>query len=271
MKFVKMTFQYFTLKKFLQLVLAAAIPSIALALISTVSSISDFLINYYEMDFSSFVTIFNSVSEFRFDRIGFYIICIVVFIIFLTEVFGAVERDMRVGDFTLRGFFRRLNNNAFAVSLTVLILMLSILIMGVLSAAFFLLWSVLFFGIASHILSMVTSVVLFALLVICWVNFFLLVPNMIITGQSAFASMRESIRHTQGIVINLIFAIILPLIPMFIVVYAERLLNLNIEIIIDIIVNDLLIVYYVVLMLVVQYDVTGLSREDLNPASRFFR
>ncbi|MGI6701409.1 MAG: hypothetical protein ACOX3U_02930 [Christensenellales bacterium] len=271
MKYIKMAFNYFSMKKFLQLIIVAAVPAVAFTLISPISSISDFLINYDKMDLTNFNTIFSSVSEFRFNKIGQILPLIFVVIIFLTEIFGIVERDMRVADFTLRGFFRRFNNNVFAVSLTVIILMSSILIMGLLSTAFFLLWAVLLGTTAAHIFSVITSLIVFALLVIIWVNFFLLVPNMIITGQSVFSCMRDSIRQTQGIVSRLIAAILLPLIPAFLLIYLERIFALNIKFVINVIIIDLLIVYYVVLMLVVHYDVTGLSREDLKPSSRYFR
>ncbi len=271
MKYVRMTLNYYTIKKFLQLILVALIPSVALAMVSTISSISDFLVNYYTTDLSSFTAIFTSVTEFRFKNILYYILTIAIFIVFLSEMFGIVERDMRVGDFNLRGFFRRLNNNSLAVSITVVFFMVSILVMGMLSAAFFFLWSVVFGNVLAHIFSMLTVLILFSILVFSWVNFFLVIPTMIITGQSILASVRDSIRHIQGIMKEAIAAIIIPLFPMFLLVYGERLLNLNIEFFLDIIIYDLLIVYYVVLMLVIHYEVSGMTREDLRPSSRFFK
>ena len=271
MKFVKMTLNYFTFKKFLGLMLVAAIPSFLLASVSTMSSISDFIINYDEKNLTNFITIFQSVSEFRFNNILMYILVIIVFVIGLTELFGTVERDMRVGNFTLRGFFRRLNNNAFSVSLITVFFMLSILFMGIIAAALFLLWAVIISNVLiAHILSMITAIILSALLFICWVNFILIVPTMIITGQSTIQSTRDSIRHTDGIFKSLFTAIIVPLFPMFFFVYLEKALSLNISFILDIIINDLLIVYYVVLMLVTHYEVSGLSREDLSPSNRYF-
>lgn len=272
MKFVRMTLNYFTLRKFLQLALVAAVPSIMLATTLTTSSISDFLINYHSMDLSSFGAIFNRVSDFRFSHITYYIVVIFIFVAGLSAMFGTVERDMRVGDFTLRGFFRRMNNNFFAVGLTAVLLMASILIMGVISAVLFFLWAfVAGGGLLSQFLSMLTALILFSLLILSWVNFLLLIPTMIITGQSTYRCMRDSIKHTQGIFMQLVMAITAPLFPVFLMIYVERAFGINIEFIVDVIINILLIVYYVVLMLVVHYEVTGLSREDLNPQSLYFR
>lgn len=271
MKFVKMTIQYFTPKKFIKLILVALVPAILLACISTMSTISDFLINYKRMDLSSFNAIIRKVSEFRFREIPIYIIVVAIFIIGLSVIIGTVERDMRVGDFKLKNFFRRVNNNAFAVGLTVLFFMGSILIMGILAAAFFFLWSFIKSQIIAHILSIATAIVLFILLLICWVNFLLIIPTMIITGQSTINCIRDSIRHTQGIFRQLIISISMPLLPTFLLIYTERALGLNIEFILDVIINALLIVYYCVLMLIVFYEITGLLREDLNPRKRYFR
>lgn len=271
MKFVRMTLNYLTLRKFLQLALVAVIPSLVLAAVSTMSSISDFLVNYFDMDLSSYTSIYYKVSEFRFNNIPLYIVAIAIFVVGLTEIFGTVERDMRVGNFTLKGFFKRVNNNAYAVGLTVVLFMLSILLMGIVTTAFFLLWSVVASSIVAHILSLITTVIIFSFMIISWVNFLLLIPTMMITGQRTLACIRDSIRHTQGIYIQLIIAIIVPVFPMFLLVYLERSLDLNMAFFVDVIINILLIVYYVVLMLVIHYDITGLSREDLNPRSRYFR
>jgi hypothetical protein len=265
------TFQYFSLKKFFKLLLVALVPAILLAWKFSLNSMSDFIVNYKSMNLSSFNAIFNVVSEFQFKQIPAYIVIFAVFLVCLTEIIGAVERDMRVGNFTLRNFFRRFNNNFIAVSFTLMYFMISILVMAVAAAAFFFLWAVIAGQIASLILSIFTIIILFCLLGISWAFFFLLVPNMIITGQSLIACLRDSVRQTRGIFIQLVIAIILPLLPAFGLIYLERALHLELAFLLDVLINAALIVYYPTLMLVIYYEVMGLAREDLNPQNRYFR
>lgn len=270
MKYVKMTFKYFTIKKFLKLFLIALIPALAITSISSISSLSDFLVNYAGIDLSSFASIYNSVSDFKFSRFPLYILVVAVFIMGIAEIYGAVERDMRVGDFTLRGFFRRVNNNGVVLGMTIIFLILSVLLMGVASSALFFLWAVIVPGFVAHMLSILVTIVFFSLLLVLWANFFLMAPTMLITGQSVFDSVRSSIKFTQIIFFKLIFAFLVPILPAFVLIYLERGLGLNIAFILDILIKAFFIVYYVVLMLVIHYDLTGLAREDLNPSKRYF-
>lgn len=271
MKFISKTFQYLSFKKFFKLLLVALVPALLLAWKFSLNSMSDFLVNYKTMDLSSFNAIFNVVSEFQLRHLPIYIIIFVIFLVCLTEIIGAVERDMRVGDFTLHNFFRRFNNNFIAVSFTLLYFLISILVMAIAAAAFYFLWAVIAGTTTALILSIFTMVILFCLLGVSWAFFFLLVPNMIITGQSLFACLRDSVRQTRGIFIQLVIAIILPLLPAFGLIYLERALHLELAFLLDVFINAVLIVYYPTLMLVVYYEVMGLAREDLNPQNRYFR
>lgn len=264
LKIVKLTLNY-TNSRFLSLLLLAIIPSIMISFSISPYSSLHFLRTYGSQDFSSFATVFLSV--FGLTRASWISLFGFIFIpALLSVIMGAVERHMRIGEFNL-GLSRltsRLNFNFRTALIFASILFVIFVMDKFLQAAVFLLLAKLFEHTAAFALSIIWYLVM-AILEICVLALIILwVPTMLHTGLTSSKAFELAVRQTKDHFFEVVLALLIPTVPAFIIMVIVSFIGAGFAPFFDSVTIAISIVYYIILMYTLYFDVNGLEREDLK-------
>ncbi len=268
LKYLKMTMSYAN-GKIWYLILLALMPSVLISFMFSPYGAIRFFCNFsdfYNASFGDMYLVVSGISP-QFYWLG--IIGIVVVPLFMSVLFGAVERHMRTGDFNL-GFDRvrsRLNYNyATALKFSMTLFVVYQLFKFLQVIVFFLLCRTMMFGWALG-LSLVWYVLLFAVEIFFLSSAILWVPTMLQTGLNSAKALGLSVRQGVRFSLGTIIVLLIPTLPMLACMVADALLNLKIDIVLDTIMLTITSVFYVVLMYTMFFDINGIQREDLRKVS----
>lgn len=264
-KYLKMTLSY-TNSKTWYLLLVSLIPSILVAfMISPTASLS-FLCNFNLHYSESFGEILLAVLGISTKYYWLGIIGIVAVPFFLSILFGAVERHMRVGEFNL-GISKvraRLNFNFItAVKATFFSYFVFVLCRVLESVLFYMFCHTMMYEWAMT-LSIIVYLIFFIIELYFLALFILWIPTMLQTGLNSAKSLGLSVRQGTGKRLQIMITLLLPMLPMFIFVIVNAVFNLKMEIVLDSILLMVMTMYYVVLMYTLFFDINGIEREDLK-------
>lgn len=269
MRYIKLTFQYLRIKKLLVYLLLAVLPAIAFVLLGSKYSLTHIIARPDEIEFKNFSDILNV----YFGRLNAGYIWALIFLtiicaIFLAFLIGTMDRDMRIGDFRLQNFGRRVNYNFFISLLSIYFVGIIIILYKIVSGAFYLLWIKVLPSVLIPYSFIITSTVLFILMTIFFVLFALTPIIMVNGGQRLLYCIGQSIVNGRDHLGQLLFAVLFPIFIKFIFV---QLLSFHsyLSIVFEIVLNALIIVYVITLIFVAFYDINDLDRKDLKAKVRW--
>lgn len=270
MKLIQLAFQYTKGKHFWKLALITVIPAILFSFIVSFSNVAKFFINFNRYDLSSFNKIFKELTDVSWNNIILMLLSIIIISIIISIFIGAIQRHMRTGKFSLSNVFKRINENFLPTVIMVTVIYIMIFFFGLFSALFIAFWyAVTKIKLATLLLSAFFLIVLFMVLIYLMSLFSLSTPFMVNTGANVFSAASSSIRNARHHIKDIFIAIILPLIPMFLLEYVAAIVNIKILIfVIDALFISFLMCYYPVLIFVTFYDIQKMDREDLLPVNR---
>lgn len=264
LKIIKLTLNY-TNSKFLALLLLAIIPSILISFSISPYSSLHFLRTYGSQDFSSFATVFLGV--FGLTRASWISLFGFIFIpALLSVIMGAVERHMRIGEFNL-GLNRlssRLNFNFRTAFIFASILFIIFVLDKFLQAAVFLLFSKIFEHTAAFALSIIWYLIMATLELFILAMIILWVPTMLHTGLTSSKAFELAVRQNKDHFFEVVLGLLIPTVPSFLIMVIVAVIGSSFAPLFDSITIAILMVYYIILMYTLYFDVNGLEREDLK-------
>lgn len=270
MKYIKLTFQYIGGKSFWKLIIITLLPSLLFAIFASFSKVAKFFINFFKQDLVNFKNIYSNLTDVSLNYLLLIVLSLIVFSAIISIIIGTLQRHMRTGKFAIKNIFKRINENFLPSIFTLLLLYALIYFFGLSISLIIAFWiSITGSKIATLILSACFTFILFLLFSYCTALFSLICPFMVATGANVFAAISASIRSARNHIKNIMFAFVLPLIPLFFLQYMSALINIWVfHLIIDTFFVSALLCYYPVLIFVTFYDIEELDREDLLPVNR---
>lgn len=268
MKCLKATFAYF-FDKGAQMVLLSVVPSLLTALLFSPSAGLYYLMSFNEIRTDGFAALYEQMHFLPYDFYWVGIIGLVLCFVVLALLFGIVDRHMRIGEFTVsfRRAKTRINYNiltAIKFGLTAGVMFeLGDLILTLL----YYVWAQVFgagaawlvFAILSFI-AVMSTLLFFACAMLLWP------PFMLHTGLRTRDAFRMGWRQMSGRIPSSAFTIIIETLPFLIVmcIVGGVTDSTVARVILDGLFMAVGIPYYVTLMYVQFYDVTGTERMDLQ-------
>lgn len=264
-KYLKMTLSY-TNGRIWYLLLLSLLPSVLIAFIFSPYGSIDFLCRFGDYYTATFGEIMLAVMGISMSYYWLGIVGIFAVPFFLSILFGAVERHMRVGEFDL-GFNRvraRLNFNYItAVKFTLIIFVVYMFFKFLQGTMFYLFCNSLQWGWALS-LSIIWYVLIFFVELSLLSVFILWVPTMLQTGLNSAKSLGLSVRQGARYSLSTMGILLIPTIPMIAFMIVNSTLRLHIDIVLNAVLLTITVVYYVVLMYTIFFDINGIEREDIK-------
>ncbi len=263
LRYLKLIFKYVMKKKtFFILALSAVIPSLiaGIALLPFAEmSVFNNPDTYENMSFLGIYWRMTGLGSFWFLKI----LALLLLCMMLTVLIATVDRHMRLGDLRFRNPLRRINESIWVV-LPVFIAFVLFkevfdILMSLLTYLCLPLEPALYYGVTG--VGYVVIYFVFSLLISLFVMW---TPHSFNTGLSAPKSLASSMRLAGGHVVSLGFTIFLGILPLALLSLAGIAAGGIATVLTSSICYFVLSIYFVVLMYVVYYDVTGIEREDIN-------
>lgn len=265
MRYIKLSMQYIG-RRFFYILEYSILPALVLALMIEPASVYNLLIDFTSSVEKSFLEMWLSATDISWRGVAFLIVGGLTLILFVSAMSGLFERDMRLGDLSNRHFFARVNNN-FLIMLRVFVVMIIILeCYGFICSSLIYLWIKVFKAKAIRLALSIISVVMITFLAAIVVSYSILwCPTMVFTGLNGRKAVIAELRLTKGNFWRIFVAVVLPVIPVFSLIYVTNYFDIKIlRFIVDLIAYIFFIGYYTVLMFVAYCDISGTDREDLK-------
>lgn len=113
-------------------------------------------------------------------------------------------------------------------------------------------------------LSLIWYVALYAAELFLLAATILWVPIMLQTGLSSTKALGLAIRQGAKQIFPTMVSLMIPTLPMLILMVVNSVLNLKLDIVLDAILLTISIVFYVIYMYTMFFDINGIDREDLK-------
>ena len=228
MKYTKLTFEYMK-RRWLYVLLYSLVPAIIFTLTSKPVSIFNAVVALRDNPDANFIDVWLGATEISLGGFLFLILSGLMLVIFMSAFSGVMERDMRLGDLTHKKFFGRVNNNFLIVFKVFFVFVIMLELYGVTNSALIYLWYKIpglnFAGFAT--LSAISVTVLSIVFVAIASLGLLWIPTMIMTGLNMRKSLVEALQLIKGKIFKMIFNILLPMIPLFVVIMVSNYFELT--------------------------------------------
>ena len=217
----------------------------------------------------SFGTVFNSFSLINSARWPFGLICFAAMAVCMPMLLAFIEKHMRIGSRSLKGLFKRINYN-FISTFVLLVLALIVFELWALVSSGLIYAAILLFGGAARlIVSIVVAAGMFLLLSYIFMQVWLWLPCLHITGYNFMDALVFSSQAIGSNKKKLYVAIMLPYIAGMVLILAVVGICSNYDVIVPVFVLVELIfiflfLYFNVLMYTAYSDTAGEEREDLK-------
>jgi len=192
---------------------------------------------------------------------------LLIFLGAITVLVATVDRHMRIGDLKFRNPFRRINENFWVVFPILATLIIVKEIFDILALLFVYMWSSLAFGDATLPLIIASYVVVYSMFSVVVSLCIMWIPHTLNTGLSAYRTFSASVKLARGKIFTVALMIGLPAIPIALINMVGISLGGVANMITSTITYFVMAIYLIVMMYVVYYDTTELSREDLKKRS----
>ncbi len=268
MKCLKATLSYF-FDKGAQMVLLSVVPALLAALIFSPSAGLYMLMCYEDLHADSFASLYEQMHFLPYDFYWVGIIGLVLCFVALALLFGIVDRHMRIGEFTLsfRRAKTRINYNILTAVKFGLVAGVIYELCDVLLTLFYYAWARLFgSGEAWLVISLFTLIAVAALFLFVMSSLLLWSPFMLHTGLRTRDAFKMGWRQMSGRVFSCMFTLLVCVIPFAVVMTVVGAVTANTvaRVVLDGVAMAVVLPYYVTVMYVQFYDVTGTERTDLN-------
>lgn len=255
--------------KFIYMILLTIIPSVVLSLCISPSTIIDFFCRYNKLDINGFASIATIFFNYKAGFIWYILGGILLTAVSLSLLFGAINRHMRVGEFTISFdlFFKRLNFNIITaikfISVALIIVELGLFMIAVFTYAISLVLSMVSAWVASIIVMLIVGFLIFFAfsLIILWV------PTILYTGLNSRKSFNLGVTKISKNLLKLTYNLSIPALPLFLVMVINSLLHLRLNMFLDIVLYITMINYYVIMMYTLFFELEGIERVDLKSVS----
>lgn len=265
MRYIKLTMQYLG-RRFFYILQYSILPALILAFLVEPASVYNLLIDFSSSAEKSFLKMWLSATDISWKGFAFLLVGGLMLIVFVSAMCGLFERDMRLGDLCNKHFFARVNNN-FLILLRVFIVMIIILeCYGFICSSLIYLWVNVFKAKAVQLTLSIISVAVMTLLAAVVVSYGILwCPTMVFTGLNGRKAVIAELRLTRGNFWRIFLAVVLPVIPVFALIYTANYFDIKaLCFIVNLFAYLFFIGYYTVLMFVAYCDISGTDREDLK-------
>ena len=257
MKCLKATLSYF-FDKGAQMVLLSVVPSLLAALLFSPSAGLYMLASYEDIRADSFASLYKQMHFLSYDFYWVGIIGLALCIFVIALLFGIVDRHMRIGEFTLsfRRAKTRINYN-----------ILTALRFGLAAGVAFELWARLFgSGEAWLVLSLFSLIAVTAVFLFVMSGLLLWPPFMLHTGMRSGEAFRLGWRQMSGRLPSSVVTLLVVLLPFAAAMAVVSALTSGtvVRVVLDGVAMAVALPYYITVMYVQFYDVTGTERMDLN-------
>lgn len=268
MKCLKATFAYF-FDKGAQMVLLAVVPALMTALLFSPSAGLYMLMSYEEVTSESFSALYEQMHFLPYDFYWVGIIGLVLSFVALALLFGIVDRHMRVGEFTLsfRRAKTRINYNILTAVKFGLVCGVVFELADVMLTLLYYVWAVACgAGAGWLVLSVLSWMAVTAVLVFFFSSILLWAPFMLHTGLRTFDAFKMGWRQMSGRTGAAAFTLFIPVATFAAVMFIVGAItdSTAARVIIDGVAFAVCLPYYVTVMYVQFYDVTGTERMDLQ-------
>ena len=268
MKCLKATLSYF-FDKGAQMVLLSVVPALLSALVFSPSAGLYFLMCFEDLNADSFASLYKQMHFLSYDFFWVGIIGLVLCFIVLALLFGIVDRHMRIGEFTVsfRRAKTRLNYNIltalkFGITAGVVFELCDVLLTLLYYA-----WARRFGSGAVWLVFALFSLIAVGLLLLFVMSAILLwSPFMLHTGLRTRDAFKMGWRQMSGRVFPSLVTLLVGMLPFIVVMTVVGAVTSSTvaRVVLDGLAVAVGIPYYVTLMYVQFYDVTGAERMDLN-------
>lgn len=268
MKCLKATLSYF-FDKGAQMVLLSVVPALLSALVFSPSAGLYFLMCYKDLHADSFASLYKQMHFLSYDFFWVGIIGIVLCFFVIALLFGIVDRHMRIGEFTVS--FRRAKTRINYNILTALRFGITAGVLfevgDVLLTLLYYAWANLFgSGEAWLVFGILSWIAVCALLLFTMAAILLWPPFMLHTGLRSRDAFKMGWRQMSGRLPSSVFTMLVCLAPLVIVMSVVGAVTSSTvaRVVLDGVSLAVCIPYYITLMYVQFYDVTGTERMDLQ-------
>lgn len=268
MKYFKSSMKYFW-DKGPYLVLISIIPSLLVPFLLSPSSSLYYLCIYKDIDVTNFATLYAQMRALPYEFFYIGIAGLILAVFAISILFGVIDRHMRVGEFTVsfRKAKTRLNYNIITALKFLALVIVIFELHNLLTTALYYLWAVVFGkGVTWLVFSAITllfsSIILLFVMscIILWPTF------MLHTGLKSVDAFKMAWRQISGKVTKVGLSFMPMVIPFQLVMIITGVLDCGVVVrtILDGVCYAIIIPYYITLMYVIFYDVTGTERMDLG-------
>ncbi len=271
MSYFKSTWKYYFSKGMI-FALILAIPAVFMPCLVSPSSLFRALCSFKLQNPDGYTDMFLSMFfDYRYIWIGAIGLLLAFFATSL--VFGAIDRHMRTGQFTLsiRRANVRLNFNIITAARFVLVMAITFLIYLFLNLLFFMLWATISKGYPTfYVLCGISFILLSLLYALLLAIIILWPPFMLHTGLTSGHAFRMSFAQINGHIMKIAFNILFLALPCYVIMLLSAIFGWNVYVgfAFDIISILFMYHYYIMLMYTIFYDVTGLERMDQQASKK---
>lgn len=268
MKSLKATLSYF-FDKGAQMVLLSVVPALMTALLLSPSAGLYYLACYKDLHADSFASLYEQMHFLPYDFYWVGIIGLVLCFVVLALLFGIVDRHMRVGEFTIS--FRRAKTR---INYNILTALKFGLTAGVVFELGDVLLTLLYYGWASAlgpgegwlVLSLISWIAVCALVLFVMCAVVLWPPFMLHTGLRNMDAFRMGWSQMSGKLASAMLTMLVCILPFAAAMAVTGAVTADSvpRVVLDGVAIAVCIPYYVSMMYVLFYDVTGTERMDLN-------
>lgn len=266
MGYFKSTWKYFFSKGMLYMLLMV-VPSFLIPFILSPSSLLDILTHMQLQDPNGYMHLFLRLFGFDYRYIWVGVIGLFLAVFLTAILFGAIDRHMRTGDFTLsiKRINVRMNYNISTAFRFVMAMFFLYLVFEVLCLLFFILWATVAKTYTSfYVLCFFALFIIGILLTIAVSIMILWPPFMLHTGLTSGNAFRMSFAQIKGSITKIAMNIIFLFLPFYVIMLLNSLFDWSFIIgyVFDALSVLLVYMFYIILMYTIFYDVTGLERMD---------
>lgn len=268
MKCFKPTLEYF-FNKGAQLVLLSIVPSLLSALVFSPSAGLYYLLNYRHIAAENFVELYEDMHFLPYDFYWAGIIGLVLYCLAVALLFGIVDRHMRIGEFTI-SFSRaktRLNYNILTALRFSLVVGVAFVLGDLILTVLYYFWATAFgAGEAWLVMSIISWLLVSCGLLVFCCSIQLWPPFMLHTGLRSRDAFKMGWRQMSGRIFSSAITMLLAVVPFQAVMFLVGGLtdSTAARVVLDGLAFAVVLPYYITMMYVNFYDVTGTERMDLQ-------
>jgi len=264
----KDTWRYFA-DKGIYLILINLIPALLLPFALSPSVTMYYLFDMKTLDVTHIENLFGYMWDVPYSFWYIGIIGVVLLIFTAAITFGAIDRHMRVGEFTVspRKIKTRLNYNVLTSIKFVVLAFISLEFFTIVATLLYFLWATIFKNIITAIVFSCITLIVMEFCMIFTMSWFLLWPPfMLHTGMKSSTAFKSAWSSMSGRLMKTAFSIAVIVVPIQLIMIITAACHLGVvcRTVLDGIAYAIIIPYYVTLMYNTFYEITGTERMDLE-------